>query len=317
MIRNSKTLIIALVIVAVAVTGGLFWKLNSVSAVSPSEEYKQRVRNALSEINLSNNQNLVSANSSSASLSDFIYYRSGVQLSQANKDSLAQIQMNSLAQTKKVSQDQLVQIITDVAFEKLVTFSDANISSMSDSLCGCSDPNLPPSFKRDMVKLRANLEGYMPKTTFVSQLKYARDAEISYRQKGSRYPPLLRQANRMALKNRVSKEVSDRSNYLVAADPNFFNGSAANEMTPMQAILLTYSVITDDSLAGNRAELEKQMLDNQQDVTNFIKTPYPSPQGHKAYGVNGYQYSTPTDLLFDDAAVTRVLSLIQERSNIQ
>jgi flagellar basal body-associated protein FliL len=317
MVRNSKTIIIALVIVTVTVAGGLFWKLNSVGAISPSEEYKQRIRNALSEINLSNDQTLVSANSSSASLSDFIYYRSGVQLSQANKDSLAQIQMNSLIQTKKVSQDQLAQIITDVAFEKLVSFSDANISSMSDSLCGCSDPNLPPDFKRDIVKLRANGEGIMPKTTFVSQLIYARDAEISYRQKGSRFPPLLRQANRMALKNRVLNEVTNRSNYLVAADPNFFNGSSANEMTPLQAILITYSVIADDSLAGNRAELEKQMLDNQQDITNFTGIPYPSPQGHNAYGVNGYSYSTPTDLLFDDATVTRVLNLIKEKSNIQ
>jgi hypothetical protein len=317
MLRNNKTILVAFTVIAFVIAGGLFWKLNSVHGVAASEEFKQRLRNALSELNLSNNQTLASANASSNSLSDFIYYRSGVQLSPANKDSLAQIQLNSLAQTKKVSQDELAQIITDVAFEKLVTLSDANINRMSDSLCGCSDPNLPPSFHRNTVKLRANGEGIMPKSTFVSQIQYARDTEISDQRNAGRIPPLQRQANRLALQNRISKDISNRSNFLVAANPNFFDGSSNNDMTPTQALLLTYSLVADDSLADNQADLNQRMLAEQQYMSTYLGRPYPSPQGLKAYGLNGYIYSTPTDLLLDDSGVTRVLNLIKERSNIQ
>src|ERR1043166_3059462 len=33
--------------------------------------------------------------------------------------------------------------------------------------------------------------------------------------------------------------------------------------------------------------------------------PFPSPDGHRAYGVNGYLFSSPLDLMFDEQTVNR------------
>ncbi len=41
---------------------------------------------------------------------------------------------------------------------------------------------------------------------------------------------------------------------------------------------------------------------------------YPSPDGHTAYGVNGYLVSSPLDIVFDERTVNSILDRIEERS---
>jgi hypothetical protein len=40
--------------------------------------------------------------------------------------------------------------------------------------------------------------------------------------------------------------------------------------------------------------------------------PFPSPDGHRAYGVNGYLFSSPLDLMFDEQTVNHLLDSIEK-----
>lgn len=306
---------------ALLISGIFFWKTTATYGITYEDEFHQGVRNALAEINLSTSNNLNAINSSSDNLANFIYYRSGVQLNQKNKDSLSQTEQNALEQSTRVSQGQLTQILTDVSFEKLVTLSDSQISAMSETLRGFNSADLSPVFidGRRFVRLRSTGEGTMDPAYFENKLKEQRNSEIDYQNRlnsgaTTSYSDKIRH---VALSKQINKQISTRASYLAAASPDFFDGSPNNDMTPMQAMLLTYSVVTNDMLIGNQMELQQKMSIRQQDISNFWGQQYPSPAGSHAYGDNGYIFSTPLSLLLDDAATTRIINLIKERSNLR
>lgn len=313
---SNKNLAIVLALSVITIGGLFLWKSNSAIGITNSADFNQKILNSLAELNLPNTSNVSSINAAPDSLGNYIQYRSGVALSQTNKDTLRQSEQAFWNENKTVGQTQLAQILTDVAFERLVTLSNSDINNMSDTLRGFNDPSLSTTFQsgRRMVHLRANGDGSLEPQYFISQLEYARDAQIGYNQPRSGYPPLLIQANRAALYNRIVNEVSSRVNALSEADPDFLSGSSKG-LTPTKAMLISYSVVTNDMLLGNAADLQQRMTKQEQVLSSYWNQQYPSPQGRRAYGVNGYIYSTPTNYLLDDASVSRLLTLINERSN--
>jgi len=310
---KRNLLVLALVLIFIGV---IFFRVSGpASGITNREEFNQQIRNSLAELQLPKQNNSLLITGSADRLSDFIYYRSGASLSTANKETLRQSEQLFWNESKRVSQQELAQILTDVAFEKLVTLSDQDVDNVTDILRGFNDPSMPAAFQahRNKVTLRANGEGTMDPQYFAAQLKYARDAQIDYNQNGrGSYPPLLVQTNRAALYNRIVNDVSNRVASLSAADPDTFE-SSKSDLTPVQAILVAYSVASSDLLAGNQAELQQKMSERQQAASQFAQAQYPSPQGHRAFGVNGYIYSSPLNYLFDDMSVRRVLDLINER----
>ena len=96
----------------------------------------------------------------------------------------------------------------------------------------------------------------------------------------------------------------------VAADTE----SAANDagFTPLQAFLAAYSLVSDDRLDYSQANLRRHMELSQQDWTRRLGRPYPSPEGRRAYGVNGYVFSSPLDIFFDEQTVNRLLDRVEK-----
>ena len=154
------------------------------------------------------------------------------------------------------------------------------------------------------VKLRGNRWGVdgTPEQ-FASQVKSIRDSD-----------PIIKDlllkpsARRMA-----ASEIQRRSRYLGEAVPEKF-GFAATGLTPLQAVLITYSAISDDPLAHSSSNLQKRMEVVQEIATKHARQPYPSPAGRHAYGPNGYIYSSPLDIVFDERTVNLLLDHIAERS---
>ncbi len=217
-----------------------------------------------------------------------------------------------------ITQTQLAEILTDVAFNKLVTLSDSDLSYMAETLRGFNTPAYSAAHPnaREFVRLRANGEGIMEPADFVNELKSIRNDEISFRNRPPlSKPPMSLRISRMALYNRVSSEITERVSELRDADASF-SGSSPDDLTPVEAMLLTYSVVTNDYLMGNQTELQQQMVNKQQLVANYGGQ-FPDPQGYNAYGVNGFIYSTPADLLLDNATTTEVLNLIRTSSELQ
>ncbi|MEW6360576.1 MAG: hypothetical protein AB1477_00470 [Acidobacteriota bacterium] len=284
------------------IVGVLAWKATNSSGITTTEEYYQKIRNGLAEINLpkSNDQNLI--NAAPDSLSNFIHYRSGVQISTANKNALRSAEQNAWNDSKRVDAATLAQIMTDMAVERIPTLSDSEITAITESLRGFNAPDLPESFQRGrlMVKLRASGQGRMPANEFSQELTKMRNGDIQ---------------NKVAqnlIYVSVSNEVNRRIDTIRKADPEFFGGTQS-EMTPMQALLLAYSVVADDDLAFNRVELEQRMQNQYRLGSQSGNRTFPAPNGHKAYGDNGYRYSAPVSIILNDASVARFLTLVQER----
>jgi hypothetical protein len=319
---KKKKIILVFSLAALTFSAMFFWKTSSTSGITNGEEFNQKIRNSMAEVNLPRTNDSAAITTASESFSNYVYYRSGVNLGPTNKSLLRQIEQNAWNQSKKISNSQLAQILTDVAFEKLVTLTDSDINNMAETLRGFNDRSLPAVYQngRTMVRLRANGEGSMEPQYFVSQLISIRNTQTAYSQNpyGGR-PPLVVQSSRAALYNGIVNEISACVSVLKAADPNFFGDptTASKGLTPMQAMLVAYSVISDDMLVGNEAELRQKMSILQQTISQYWATPYPSPQGRRAYGTNGYIYSSPTNYLLDEASVARILNLINERSNLQ
>lgn len=314
MFKYKNKAVMSLGILILLFGGILAWKVNVSSGETNKEVFNQEIRNALAELNFPNGNNNDAPTISAASdnFVNFVNYRSGVQISQSNKNLLSQSEQSAWNQSKRVTTNQLAQVLTDVSIEKLVTLTDSDINNMAETLRGFNPPGgLPPSFQnfRGVIILRSDGEGDMSPNNFVGQLKSTRDVftDQTITNQSSREREM--RLAKTALYNRLINEISGRIDYLSDADPNFF-GQTKGEMTPMQALLITYSVVADDRLAGNQSDLQQKMLNLQQVASGFGQESYPSSQGYKAYGVNGYLYSSPTATLLNDTIVERILTLV-------
>jgi hypothetical protein len=323
MSRDRRVIALALGIFALITSGVFLYGTNLTSGSTNNEKFHrekfhQRVRNALAELNFSPGKSQDNINDSTNKLAKFINYRSGIKLSKETKDLLSSKEKKSQTESKRITQTQLAEALTTVAFEKLAVLSDSDIDAMADNLRGFKTPGVSDADSdfRGFVKLRANGEGMMEPADFVKRLKNARADEIDYQNQTGAAANVKSPLYRRTLRDRLNTEITNRANYLAASSPDFFNGSTNNDLTPTQALLLTYSIVTNDSLAGNQTDLQLKMEENQRIIVQHLKRPFPSPQNQHAYGVNGYMFSTPSDLLLDDAAITRVLNLAGEEEGL-
>lgn len=283
--------------------GALIWQANTSSGVTTTEEYNQKIRNGLAELNLPTSNNTPSINAVPERISNFIHYRSGVQISGSNRNMLRSAERNAWTDSKRVDAATLAQILTDIAVERIPATSDSEITSITESLRGFNAPGLPESFQkgRRMVKLRASAIRGMPADEFNLELTKIRDSGT---------PNIV---TKNLIYASLANEVNRRVNVLRNADPQFFGGTQSR-MTPAQALLVAYAVIADDPLFG-QADLEQKIHYRQQLNSRASQSSFPKPDGHRAYGDNGYLYSSPTGILFNDASVERLITLIQEREN--
>jgi hypothetical protein len=280
-----------------------------------TEEYNQKVRNALGEIAFPNSNSATAISSGTDGLSNFINFRSGIQMTQSEKNSLIQAEQLAWNENKRISINDLSDILSNMANDRLVTLSNSDIDNITNILRGFDAPGLPTNFQqgRSSVMLRSDGTGLMPATDFSSYLIQARDTEIDARGRGPN-PPFAAVVQRSALLNQITAQVESTVNQIANAEPNFF-GNPKNNMTPMQAVLVAYCVISDDSLVGNQSELSAQMTSMQQGASTSANTSYPSPSGFKAFGTNGYLYSSPMNYGFDGVTRATLIANIQGRLN--
>lgn len=285
--------------------GALTWKLNTSTGTTTTEEYKQQIRNGLAEIAVPTSGNIESINSASDNLANFIYYRSGVQISQANRGLLQSAEQKAWSDSKRVDAATLTQILTDIAAERIPTLTNAEIAGITDSLRGFNAPGLPASFQGDRVNITLRARGYgrMSAESFSTELSTIRDGGA-----------IIRPTVKSLIYTSLATEVDTLIDTLRETDPQFFGGTRSS-MTPLKAFLVAYAVVADDALTHNQADLTQKMQNAHQRTMQVTGGNFPSPEGHKAYGDNGYFHNSPTSIILNDASVARLLNLIQERAN--
>lgn len=306
--RNKKSLLVIVpIIVLWVITGVAFWNSKPTSGTTNQEAYRLALQSGLAQLNLTTTNNLAAINSANENLSTFIYTRSGVQLTQSAKNLMKDTEERAWAQSRRITPSELSQILADAAIERLANSTEAEVNQAAEALRGFTAPDLPSGFVqgRNTVRLRANGEGTMTVAGFITDVNSIRNSGV--------------EGNKLlvsTITNRTALEVERRVKLLSEASPEAY-GNLEESVTPMQAILIAYSIVADDPLTYNDAGLQARMESVRQGIAQTTGQSYPSPEGHRAFGTNGYLYSSPANLLFNEATVTRILNSYKGASGIQ
>ena len=241
------------------------------------------------------------------SVARFIHKRSGIKLSGATQMRLAAMEARALREKSgRSSPDDLYKTLTRWLVERVSTLTDQELEQAIDTMRGFNSPDLPGPHRlaeRNYVHVRASILVYWTK---------ARDQAKSFRDRAATGDKTLT----ADVGDFVKREIETKSGELAEASPEQFRIDARQpgsglEFTPLQSFLAAYSLVSDDKLAYSEENLAKKMNSTREFKTKMAGS-YPSPDGNRAYGVNGYLHSSPVDLFFSRDVVDRLLTLLDE-----
>jgi hypothetical protein len=317
--RRARFFMLALGVLGLLITGVSMWRSSALKAEKQAEatrRFYERIRDGVGrEVQFASpGEPSGKIRDSVNSVDQFIFKRSGVKLSGDAKNRLSEMEYRALNGTnQRITVSELSDILSAIAFERLSTLSDQEISHIDDSLRGLNDPQLPESFQRGRkshIKLRASKISILNSEQFVEQVKAIKH------QVGT---PAGLVFYGMA-RNTITAEVKEKTRLFAEVTPEKFpliwdlsnDSEATPGMTPLQAVLLTYSVASDDHLADSETNLKKYMTALQRARVAKLGQ-FPTEEGRFAFGVYGFIYSSPIDLVFDEATMTSLLNRIEER----
>lgn len=224
------------------------------------------------------------------SAAKFIENRSGLVIGEGVKNRLAAMEQRALApQGRRVSADELVEILAATTVERLSSLTDAEIGQAASVLNNNGE-----------IILRASGEGGVKPAEFEGTAKAMRALS---RQGDETFRGLVRAA--------VQGEVQNRLDVYSEALPGHFGRAKRIGVTPLQAVLIAYSVASDDLMGDSQETLNAK----QEMLYAELKG-----QGHqqgrkpnKAYGSDGYLFAMPLGLILNDAAMNGLLDRVGER----
>lgn len=281
-----------------------------------AEEKRQlhaRIRDGIGrEVNFTSDGSPKGIQNSVNSLEKFISQRSGIKFGAGLKKKLADLEASTLrGSNRRISVSELDEIFAEVALHRLATLTDAEIKHADETLRGFATDDMPDrEYGRRTLKLPGMLV-QVSSEKFTERMKYFRAESTS----GSN------ELMKGAIHNFVDRGLRQNASRLSEALPESFGGvwDSANDrdgtgMTPLQALAFTYSYASGDLLCDSEENLDKHMRGLQRALTKLRGQAYPMPDGHLAFGPNGYITSTPLDVVFDDDTVDFLLDRIRERS---
>lgn len=308
-LRRVRYVALGAALACAAALGVGVWRAAAVRTLQPAakQKFMASVRDGLGEVRFARRgDDSNGARASVESAAHFMRQRSGVDLRGQTKSRLAEMEARALSGTlRRVTPDELGEIIAATAVERLAAASDPEIERAVETLRGFDAPDLPDSFRkgREHVQLRANAATGLTPEQLAARAKAARDAD-----------PLSREVLKVGVRQAARGEVQKRVGYLGEAVPEQFGAASTEGLTPLQAVLIAYSSASDDPLAESSANLQKRLKSVHDGIEQLTGRPYPSPDGRYAYGPNGYIFSTPLDIVFDETTVNLLLDHIAERS---
>ena len=240
----------------------------------------------------------------------FIHNRSNLTFAETTKKRIADLEHHALTGVNRhLTVADLTEILLQTALDRAALLTDDEIKHAVETARGFNAPDLPEGFRqgRNSTKLRAHSTGPSPET-LTQELIGLRN-------------PANRATNETLTRPIIERVMKERLALFSEAVPAQWSGTwnvATNSegsvgLSPHQAIILAYSITSDDYLTDSITSLRTRMDSVAQALT--VRTGhYPNAQGYFAYGVNGYFHSTPIDLMFDVATTGRLLDKIEERS---
>jgi hypothetical protein len=287
------SLAIALAVAFVLVGGAAFRHASKLPAEASSEDrqdlHKRLRRGVGSEIRFasaaSNPQQIDEA---VRSTDEFIYRRSGLRMSDDTKKSLAKAESDVLkGKAKLITLDELTDNLTTAVVERLATLTDEEIQRAADASAD----------ERGDIRSRADGKwGVLSKKELIEQARTGRE----WSRRGD-------SGVRAGLRTMIEEEVSERAVVLGAALPEQFGQAGAQGMTPAQALLIAYSVASDDPLADSQSDIEALIIQKRIDarMTREQKKAQKNVSA-RPYGPGGWAHPSAPHLFFK-AGVEKLL----------
>lgn len=290
-LQRSRLMVVMLVATFFVVGGAVFWHASKLPAEAFSENKqnsKERLRRGVgSEVRFASRPE--QADEAVGSVADFIYWRSGLRMSDETRKSLAKAESDVLkGKAKRITLGELTDDLTASVVEKLAVATDEEIEQAADA---SADANGQISSRAD------GRWGVLTKDEFIRQAKSAREWS---RQGDSALPAALRPM--------VEEGVNERTSALGGALPEQFGQAGTQGVTPTQALLIAYAVGTDDPLADSRADITQMTIQQRMDarLTREQKKAQKNVSG-RPYGAHGAMHSSAA-VLFFKTAVGKLLS---------
>jgi len=212
------------------------------------------------------------------SVDNFLFQRAGLRMSKETKDRLATMEENTLnGITRRLSAEDIVVSLTGTINERLSYLTDQEIDFAERTMQKDGSLVLPR---------RSPAYAVTPEQ-FGTNARQLRDN--------------LRQGNQVArdmVQRVVDESVYDRLGLFSEAVPDKFAGF--DGFTPLQALVLSYSIVADDNLSGSSEDLKQAGI--------AVKA-----NDRKAFGKQGHVFRAPIDFIFNRKTSVRLLANLERR----
>jgi hypothetical protein len=286
---------IALAVAFVLAGGAALWHASKLPAEASTPKDKQRLQERLrkgvgSEVRFASAAaNPQQIDEAVGSADEFIYWRSGLRMSDETKRRLAKAESDVLkGKADPITLSELTDGLTTAVVDRLAAMTDEEIAYAAEV----------SSDESGEIRSRADGKwGVLSKRELIEQAKSGRD----WSRRGD-------SALRAGLRTMIEEEVSDRAVTLGAALPEQFGQAHTRGVTPTQALLIAYSVAADDPLADSRGDITQAIVEKRMEarITREQKKAQKNQSG-RPYGARGTIHPSAAPLFFK-AGVDQLLS---------
>jgi hypothetical protein len=223
------------------------------------------------------------------SADEFIHRRSGLRMSDETKKRLAKAESDVLkGKAKYITLDELTDNLTTAVVDRLATLTDEEIEAAAEA----------STDKDGAIRSRADGKwGVLTRGELIQQAKSGRD----WSRRGDT-------GVRAGLRTMIEEEVNGRAVTLSAALPEQFGQAGAQGVTPTQALLIAYSVATDDPLADSRSDMAEKIVQKRMEA-RLTREQQKAQKNVSArpYGPRGWAHPSAPHLFFK-AGVDKLLN---------
>jgi hypothetical protein len=283
--------ILTLLLIGFTATG--IWHSRATQPKRTDADAAEMKRNFQAEIRKGVGAEVRFANSASSSaqirdsvdsVASFIQERAGLGMSNATKESLQEMEQTALNSGRRISTTQLSAALAETLTERIATLSDGDIARAEKA------------FNRsgEHINLRADGRYSMPKESFRSEVQTLRNQLQSGDKAGAG-----------AIQVIVQDVVEERVIVLSEAVGDQFGRAPREGLSPLQALIVTYSVLTDDNLAHSSSNLKQMTLQT-------LKRPVNNEKAALAFGPKGQVFSTPVHLFFNQEVMGQFLGRLKK-----
>jgi len=234
-----------------------------------------------------------------ASVDNFLYARANIRLSEPVKTRLVTAEQQvALGANSRLTSEQLIDVLTDVAFKRLQSLTEDDIRKAK------------ATYEKSYI-VDGSYAGFTWKQIKLSPADFEKNLKRLSERSKSDNRELRNTLQKIIAGSSPESGVNGQLQLYARVLPEQFGAVMQTGISPTQAVLIAYAIVSDDPIHISRTALEKEMA---QAHKNIGGQRYPEPDGSCPFGTNGYLFATPLDLLFNDQTIASMLDAIQTRT---